>query len=366
MQPSELRPYTFSPSVWTCELRMERLDDKFYSVSPRFTDGADGTRTMGKFLGCAGPFVFFEDFMAPGRIDQASVWLELFEAGGDLKIPLADGETFLEQFFRSPGPPLSLPEEFRFRDLTAPRPTARLLIERHGRSEHLRATLEFRYGERLVPQDFANAALVDLSKRERMLRDLAEEERLRHELTEMTGGSAQNIDPARLPEVVEKALAAGWEVLAHKAQVRAAKSFELSATASGIDWFDVTANLEFDGGRGHLPELIEALREGRGFVRLGDGSLGVLPDDWKRRLAPLLDLGRGGPGSPGSLRLNRLQMLLLTARLEGNASFRPDRKLKSLHDLLKRCASAARSTPERHSRASSAPTRKKDWPGSPP
>ncbi|HYU35865.1 MAG TPA: DEAD/DEAH box helicase, partial [Thermoanaerobaculia bacterium] len=41
-----------------------------------------------------------------------------------------------------------------------------------------------------------------------------------------------------------------------------------------------------------LPRLLAALRRGEGFVPLGDGSVGLLPEEWLQRWAPLAGLGQ--------------------------------------------------------------------------
>ena len=39
------------------------------------------------------------------------------------------------------------------------------------------------------------------------------------------------------------------------------------------------------------PLLLAALRRGESTVRLGDGTFGILPEEWLKRYAPLADLG---------------------------------------------------------------------------
>ena len=49
--------------------------------------------------------------------------------------------------------------------------------------------------------------------------------------------------------------------------------------SSGIDWFDLSVEAEFGELRVPLPRLLSALKRGEGWVRLDDGTLGMLPEE---------------------------------------------------------------------------------------
>ncbi|MCE2788365.1 MAG: DEAD/DEAH box helicase [Saprospiraceae bacterium] len=52
---------------------------------------------------------------------------------------------------------------------------------------------------------------------------------------------------------------------------------------SGIDWFDVQIHVEWDGQVVHFKEIRKAILSGQNFVVLGDGSFGVLPEEWLQK-----------------------------------------------------------------------------------
>ncbi|MFO0919418.1 MAG: SNF2-related protein [Planctomycetaceae bacterium] len=60
---------------------------------------------------------------------------------------------------------------------------------------------------------------------------------------------------------------------------------------SGIDWFELHADVNFDGRTISFPELLSALQRGESTVVLDDGSLGIVPEDWIRRYGMLAGLG---------------------------------------------------------------------------
>jgi len=61
--------------------------------------------------------------------------------------------------------------------------------------------------------------------------------------------------------------------------------------SSGIDWFDATVELRFGDQAVSIIEVKKALAQKQNFVRLGDGSLGMLPDDWLKKYSLLLKMG---------------------------------------------------------------------------
>ena len=71
--------------------------------------------------------------------------------------------------------------------------------------------------------------------------------------------------------------------------------------------------VEFNGHSAQLPELLKRPITPDGFIELGDGSLGVLPESWLRRLEALRALG--GEAEGDVVRVARSRALLLDAML---------------------------------------------------
>ncbi len=85
--------------------------------------------------------------------------------------------------------------------------------------------------------------------------------------------------------------------------------FQMSIS-SGVDWFDLHGEADFEGKTVRLPELLAALRKGQKFITLGDGSLGLLPEEWIQRLTPI---ARMGTAEGDHLRFRSIQAVLLDA-----------------------------------------------------
>lgn len=61
--------------------------------------------------------------------------------------------------------------------------------------------------------------------------------------------------------------------------------------SSGIDWFDASVELTFGDQSVSIIEVKKALAQRQNFVRLGDGSIGLLPDEWLKKYGLLLKMG---------------------------------------------------------------------------
>src|SRR5206468_6202379 len=121
-----------------------------------------------------------------------------------------------------------------------------------------------------------------------LLRDLEAEQRSAGRLRDLgfkTDASAPpgkpplRVPAGRIPKAVPVLLAEGWSVEAEGKLYRSAGRFKM-AVASGVDWFELRGEADFEGQTVRLPELLAALGRGERFVPLSDGSLGLLPEEW--------------------------------------------------------------------------------------
>ena len=61
--------------------------------------------------------------------------------------------------------------------------------------------------------------------------------------------------------------------------------------SSGIDWFDIKANIQFGEQNVSLRDVQKALVRKERFVRLNNGKLGVLPEEWLQQYSTLFKMG---------------------------------------------------------------------------
>jgi len=116
----------------------------------------------------------------------------------------------------------------------------------------------------------------------------------------------------RVPVVVAGLLGEGWHVVRDAATYRKPGAVNVRVT-SGIDWFDLEGAAEFEGSSASIGDVLTALQKGERFVSLGDGSLGLLPDEWLSKYGRWLGLGRA---EGDSVRFGRAQLSLVDALME--------------------------------------------------
>ncbi|HEX2998961.1 MAG TPA: SNF2-related protein, partial [Armatimonadota bacterium] len=66
--------------------------------------------------------------------------------------------------------------------------------------------------------------------------------------------------------------------------------------SSGIDWFDVQAMVHFGDVDVAWSEVVKSLRRRERYIKLADGTIGMLPDDWIERYQRVLGLVEEGDG----------------------------------------------------------------------
>lgn len=133
-----------------------------------------------------------------------------------------------------------------------------------------------------------------------------------------------------VPKVVDRALKAGWAVKAEGHSYRTGGVFS-GAVSSGVDWFDLNAGLGFGEEVAPLPAILAAARAGRKYVELGDGSFGVLPENWLKSWG-LLELA--GKPKGDSLRFDANQGWILDALLTGREAVTGDKAFQGYRERL--------------------------------
>jgi SNF2 family DNA or RNA helicase len=188
------------------------------------------------------------------------------------------------------------------------------------RDTQLYGTLAFLYDAYQVDPQVFQAGIVDQEQQRVILRDRDAEAALVQQLTDLgvrrNAGHYHekgdyNFASYRLPALTTTLVRNGWIVEAEGVRIRPPGAFKLSVT-SGIDWFELDGQFDFDGITTNLPSLLAAVRKGERYVLLDDGSKGMLPDDWLAQYGKFAALGQT---EGETLRFKPSQALLLDALL---------------------------------------------------
>lgn len=104
--------------------------------------------------------------------------------------------------------------------------------------------------------------------------------------------------------------------------------------SSGLDWFDANVEIDFGSQKVGIAEIKQALSTNQSFVQLGDGTLGILPEEWLKKYALLFKVGNT---QAGSLRLSKYHLSVIDDlydnRSEEELSFALDEKFEKLREF---------------------------------
>jgi superfamily II DNA or RNA helicase len=247
----------------------------------------------------------------------------LFREKSAVVVPDEELPSFLETVYALPRrPALELPPDIHVTEVrTPPKPGVTILPDpTTWRRTHHRLAPFFLYGNVRVMDDRWDAPVFDRESLTVRHRDRELERAARALLVKLGardewsfGDRSTSLtihDPKLGPLIVELATA-GWRVEADGTFYRTPGQARASVR-SGIDWFELDADVRYGDVDVSLQELLAARRTGAATIILADGTRGIIPLDWLARLGPL---AAGGKVVNGALRYARSQTALLDALL---------------------------------------------------
>jgi superfamily II DNA or RNA helicase len=266
------------------------------------------------------------------RFDPAGgfAWAVQLRARGALEIPAASRRALVESFARSAVEHVEVPDELRWEERSIA-PRFRVTIGRplDDRAGACPVDAEVNYDGTTAPLVRGSARLLSDDGRVLYQRDRAAEAQALQLLED--GGAGEFVSVRKVPALVRSLLDAGWVVFAEGVRYRTLDAPRLRVS-SGIDWFQI--NTQVDGGTTlELHDLLSALKTGRRTVKLGDGTVGMLPEQWLARVAPVLALGEE---HPEGVRFRPSQVALIDALLAAQPDVDWDEGFARAREAIKR------------------------------
>jgi superfamily II DNA or RNA helicase len=127
----------------------------------------------------------------------------------------------------------------------------------------------------------------------------------------------------------------GWSIYGSGKRPVKGGSIAGLRVSSGMDWFDLDGDVSFGPGLSvPLSRALKSALKGERLIRLGDGTIGLLPDEWIMKHLPALELAAGGRNRK-RLRFRLSQAMLLDSLLEGKTAEFDDGRFQELTSLLK-------------------------------
>jgi SNF2 family DNA or RNA helicase len=242
------------------------------------------------------------------RLDDfgAYEWIPTLQGEQDLTAKPGEEQDLVDWLLDMPVlPQLDLPEDLKLEEVR-PEPVPRLIFrsprKRGWRHERIHGNVEFDYMGTTVRASNLQWAIVQREEGRCLLRDHDRENNFWQHLNELGfrrlvdhRQAAHDVDipVSELGRAVRALVDAGWQVHADGKEVRQPSTMKFHVR-SGIDWFELSADVDFDGRKANFPELLSALSRGDQTIRLDDGSLGILPEEWLQQYGLLTGLGTMG------------------------------------------------------------------------
>jgi non-specific serine/threonine protein kinase len=101
---------------------------------------------------------------------------------------------------------------------------------------------------------------------------------------------------------------------------------------SGIDWFDLKTIVEFGDQQISLHDLRKAMKRGDRYVKLADGSIGQIPEEWLNKYKHLWNLAEE---TEDGFRLSDLHLPLIDSLLEADATLQMPADLSRRRERLR-------------------------------
>lgn len=318
--------------AWKLKIQMD-LSGESYVFRGKLARDAEEVDLQDALLCLKSGIVLFPDRIASLGSTSHFPWLVALRDQKLAPVPASEMPLWLETFAKDPHSPwFELPELPGWRKERL-KPLPRMVFARSikVRPEALRtfaltAELRFVYGDHEVSALSSSSIIVDAATRTLILRDRAQEDAWvrqarslkgvhpywRDDISDPLESPFWRVTTADFPRVVSELLNWGWKVEAHGKRVRSGAGFSMKVS-TGIDWFGLQGEADFgDQQLARVPELIAAMENGEDLIPLGDGTFGLLPEVWLKKVAPLTQIGER---TSDGLRFRRAQGILLSAWL---------------------------------------------------
>ena len=250
---------------------------------------------------------------------------------------------FLKHLSESPGiPSINLPKSWGVKTPKQCQPRGRLKLKQHPWNDHqLTAEVYFVYGgDTEYAGNDPRTSSFDEQENRWLERDAILESKLVQPLLQfpLVDSSQERFSEwdfrfhkKNLMAIVEELNQHAWEIILQGTPIRKPSEFDI-AVSSGQDWFDLSAEVHFEGQSIPLPSLLEALANKENFITLADGSRGCLPTALLEKYAKFATFGTV---EDDKIRFRPTQAMLLDSLLDAHQNVTMDRAFATYRRKLK-------------------------------
>jgi non-specific serine/threonine protein kinase len=297
-------------------------------------------------------WILMDDRLAQLRSTHALSILPSFP----IEIPIQQADDFRERYFARIAQALPIKSDLvQWRNVKAD-PVPRLYLHDDNKDKTLRADLRFGYADYEVAAsktgDMQSVETVaDSWELIRIHRQPEREQYFYQLLTDPSfrlkrGGSAFPFGTLEL-----RARTHPFDFLLHSVPLLTQAGFEIygednlklgkinraNATlrvniTSGIDWFDLQTIVEFGDQQISFHDVRKALKRGEHYIKLADGSVGQIPDEWLEKYKHLWNLAEE---TDDGFRVADVHLSLLDSLLEDDATIQTPAELRERRERFR-------------------------------
>ena len=308
--------------AWDLELRIDALGSAYRLEGVLRRD--DEVKTINEPVSVlrSGHLLFGDRVSRLAEPKHAS-WL-IHLRGGDFVVPQDQGDLLLKKILTDPNAPkITWPDGMGWKRTTIqPRPKGVFRpLGNDPSTGRMTLTVSFDYsGHEITLADEVDQIL-DLEHFQVYSRDREFEEATLTQALEILMDPTGTIPMSGLQRAATERGESGWVVYIEGKRVVVADDFAIQVSSS-TDWFQVSMEATFGGDKIRQADIIAALEAKSSVVKLKDGSVGILPEEWINRFQTLQGIGK--KAEDGTLRFSASQGLLLNAALGDDEEVRGD------------------------------------------
>jgi superfamily II DNA or RNA helicase len=213
---------------------------------------------------------------------------------------------------------------------------ARVSFAKNPPQGSLRVTLAFQYGNEWIDASYPRPSIAVAAEKKIYFRNTAVEnealKRLSQWILMETGRTSGPVPKENAAPLIHIMISWGWIVEAEGKSIVSSGATE-TRVSSGVNWFDLTAEVKYGDVAINVQQLIETLDQGEKWIKLGDGTFGMIPEQWVRRHAALASIGE----KTGTVtRFKPGQAVFLDGWLQEDVNLKVDQKFQETRERFQR------------------------------
>jgi superfamily II DNA or RNA helicase len=321
---------------WDLELDLDLENSNTYRLDGSLTRANEQRPLSAPLAILRSGFLLFDDHVGRFNEPKHAIWALELRSSNKFNIPRDQGDQFLTRVLLDPASPqITWPTDMGWgTEAIDPKPSG-VFRPLGGNIVNGRMTLNvsFDYGGHEVALSETDTSFVDVNKKKVIRRNQQFEEQTLLEALKImrdTQGTG-SVPVSDLHRAAEELVQAGWTIFIENKRLRVPQDFSMNVS-SNSDWFDLRMDVDFGDVTVSKNDLLASLRTQNGFVRLSDGSLGTLPQDWSSQYDTLTQFGE--ETADGNIRFSKSQGLMLNSVLTDKDHIKADEDFQTFRDKI--------------------------------